>query len=641
MAEDGIKQKIVIEDGFSGTLEDLSEQSEKTSESVDGLTESLEDQTKQYEEVSKATERFSNFIGKLGGMFAKVAEGVKGYTEKLTGMYSQLTDTSQAQSNMMKLFFVGNTDDGVINKYFDHMNDVISRNIESIELRDKLRAMYGDAADEARDSSFKLAMQIGEDTKEVTRLAAKSAQQGIGTQEFERIMMLADRVGSLNYGEDTMGVAEQLVSNMKSGHDAGTIASLYGGGEKMERQLKAAGYERALNAGDLNKALDIAEKIAQEAGYTNEAYENASQSLSRNWKRIGTFVENIRDRVETLYTETFEPLVKCLADFLQSKEVQTAMKVIDGIANVITHYIKKGVQFIADNIDKIFKIGMVATAWSLLTPIRLISIAMGGTTLSFLAIIAAGVGLFLLLNHILQELGVCQSMAGLIAGTFVFWKNVLDNIGIFIGNIPDSFSELFYKIKKHALELAKSIVELFSESIHSIADDVIDTIDNIINNTPMGKMIGIDFDANAIKAAITPTEITKKLDDMIWVANSRAKIAADAQDKYIDALKGVDEAYQIQSFEELGDKLGDYFGQFTSLTNAVNGIKGNTDAIRKYNEQEEELKWLKAFSDRQITSSYSSMTSNVRNVTFNGMSQAGMAEMGRRNISTIPSRARM
>ena len=637
MAEDGIKQKIVIEDGFSGTLEDLSEQSEKTSESVDGLTESLDDQTKGYQEASKATERFSNFLGKMNGMFAKVAEGVRGYTEKLSGMYTQLTDTSQAQSNMMKMFFVGNTDDGIINKYFDHMNDVISRNIESIELRDKLRAMYGDAADEARDSSFKLAMQIGEDTKEVTKLAAKSAQQGIGTQEFERIMMLADRVGSLNYGEDTMGVAEQLVSNMKSGHDAGTIASLYGGGEKMERQLKAAGYERALNAGDLNKALDIAEKIAQEAGYTNEAYENASQSLSRNWKRIGTFVENIRDRVETLYTETFEPLVKCLADFLQSKEVQTAVKVIDGIANIITNYIKKGVQFIADNIDKIFKIGMVATAWSLLTPIRLISIAMGGTTLSFLAIIAAGVGLFMLLNHILQELGVCESTAGLIAGTFVFWKNVLENVGIFIGNIPDLFMEMLYKTKSKLLSFAKSILEIISGGIKSIINDWLAGIDLILS------ALGVDIDLNDAIEAVNGVgnDFLQSLDDKILDADRRAKIAADAQDKYIDALKGVDEAYQIQSFEELGDKIGDYFGQFTTLNKTVKGIAGNTDAIRKYNEQEEDLSWLKAFSDRQITSSYSSMTSNVRNVTFNGMSQAGMAEMGRRNISTIPSRARM
>jgi hypothetical protein len=69
------------------------------------------------------------------------------------------------------------------------------------------------------------------------------------------------------------------------------------------------------------------------------------------------------------------------------------------------------------------------------------------------------------------------------------------------------------------------------------------------------------------------------------------------------------------------------------------GTKTNTDLLVRQGEQEEELRWLKAFSDRQIMSSYNSMTSNSRTINLNGVSQNTMAEAYRRNRSTIPSRA--
>ena len=80
---------------------------------------------------------------------------------------------------------------------------------------------------------------------------------------------------------------------------------------------------------------------------------------------------------------------------------------------------------------------------------------------------------------------------------------------------------------------------------------------------------------------------------------------------------------------------------FTVNKKTGEGIETANDQLKKMNEQEEELRWMKAFSDRQITSHYNSMTSYTRNVNINGMSQAGIVEMGRRSLSAIPSRAAM
>ena len=54
------------------------------------------------------------------------------------------------------------------------------------------------------------------------------------------------------------------------------------------------------------------------------------------------------------------------------------------------------------------------------------------------------------------------------------------------------------------------------------------------------------------------------------------------------------------------------------------GVKDDMGKIRDVMSQEEELRWLKAFSDRQIMSNYTYQTSTTRNVTISGASQAAV-----------------
>ena len=644
MADD-FYSKVVIEDGFSEPLDTLGTKSEEAGEKVDGLNDSLEENAEQCEEVEQKTSKLGKCLERMQGAYAKISEKVVEYGEKLSSLHSQITDTSQAQNNMMKMFFVGNMGGGIFGKFFDNMSETIEKNMDSIELADKLEAVFGDAADAAREASYDLAMELGQDSKEVSRMAAQAAQQGIGTEHFERIMRLADRVGTLNVGETTTGVADQLIQNIKSGHDAGTIANMYGGGEKMERQLRAAGYERALNHGDMDKALDIAEKIAKQAGYTDEAYSNASDSLSKNWKKIGVFIENLRDKIATMYSRALAPIVKKISDFIASPEFKRVQKIVEGIANVVMTKLSQGVQFIMDNIETIFKLQMVAMAWKLLTPFRLMHKAMGGTTASFLLIIGIGVALFKLLDHIMKELGVCQSTAGLVAGTFVFWKNVAGNIITTIQNLWHKIAGLYHQIETWQYGMARSI----REGIVSVIMFFIEKVRWAIKESGLQSVfefLGLDMDNMFNKAEKKLKNFAERgIRDPTNKAMEQVQHRMDAlrhkfaHQKTKDAMEGVDAAYQIKDWGELGDKVGGIFEEIANIGQKVGGIQSDTGAIRKYNEQEEDLKWLKLFSDRQTMSSYNSMTSNVRNVTFNGMSQAGMSEMGRRNLSTMPSRA--
>ena len=106
---------------------------------------------------------------------------------------------------------------------------------------------------------------------------------------------------------------------------------------------------------------------------------------------------------------------------------------------------------------------------------------------------------------------------------------------------------------------------------------------------------------------------------------------------YVDPLKGVDEGYKA-TLNDLMRKLDEIFNLEKVKAKISGGILGDTSKIRENTEQEEELAWLKAFSNRQIMSEYSSMTSNSRTININGVSQAGMMEFGRRSVAAVPSR---
>ena len=134
---------------------------------------------------------------------------------------------------------------------FKNMVRAIQDSIEDINLHDKLSVMYGDRGKVASQHAYELSNELGENQTTVTGLAAKAAHMGIGTEDFDRIMRYSSKISALSPEETTESAANAVMNSIKSSKDASDISGLLGGGQKMTRQLKRAGYERMLRKGDI------------------------------------------------------------------------------------------------------------------------------------------------------------------------------------------------------------------------------------------------------------------------------------------------------------------------------------------------------------------------------------------------------
>jgi uncharacterized protein YeeX (DUF496 family) len=563
---------------------------------------------------------------------------------------------------------------------FQSARSAIQRSLDEISLSDKFKAMYGENGAVANESAYRLANKIGENATTVGEMSLRSAQQGIGTTDFERIMMLADKIGKLSATESTESAANTLLSNIKSGHDAGSIAQLLGGGEKMERQLRRSGYERALNHGDLNKALSIAEKIAEQAGFTEEKYQRASNSMSQNYKRIENTISNIKRRLASVYAEAIEPTVEKVKEFLESKTFQTVVNIIEKGMKVVGSIVNGVLSSIIDNLHIM---GILLGAGLLMK--TYLFIKMIGGVPGILKMVVGGlkaVGAKIGLNTILAKhfkaeqwkavaatkalaalkiVGIftaaSAALAGILYGVYKLTGTTKSFMGWLKGGISALyrhainefthllifFDRLWDRIKIFGLQIKQKLHELDAFVFEKVGELLNKIVNYIMDSAPVrwiAKMVGEnmdDYQSAAGDWAISYAERSKANADK---TAAMIKTIEDNMMQYNDMNEGVQEAYESEG-QAVTDWLARIFGVENQQLSESQKISGDTGQIRKYNEQEEELKWMKAFSDRQITSSYSSMTSNQRIVNINGMSQSSLAEMGRRNLSTIPSRAAM
>ena len=563
-------------------------------------------------------------------------------------------------------------------KTFTNVKDAIERSLDDLTITDKLTSMYGEAGKVAKDRAYELANQIGESSRMVTELSAKAAYEGIGTDHFERMMKLADKVGKLKAGETTEGAANTLMSNIKSGQDASSIAQLFGGGQMMERQLRNAGYERALHRGDLDTALDIAEKIAEQAGLTDENYAHATDTLSNNYKKIQNVIENFKQRISEIFANTLAPSVKKVKDFLESDKFKKIQSIVEFIVEKIGNFVNGTVTFMIDHVEWLgifLGIGIAAKTMLimklvgkilfLMSPFKGILIAIGRQLMVCLAHLIkiglkqtlilikskaiaalkvagpwllAGAAIAAATYGVYKYLGVSKSFAGwllgMLAAGYKYWTNVTQNVFVWIcEKLPVYFKEAVTIIQAKFFDMLGSMKQKFGDFIATIYEGLAKA------SSAMGLE---DLAKGQMKVAI---EAKSWGSDALGKAASYYKEIQDLENELktadrhmIDVWEGTQEAYESEGATVV-EWLKKLFNQGEEQTKEQKGIKSDSSKIRQLNEQEEELGWLKAFSDRQIMSSYNSMTSNSRTINLNGVSQNTMAEAYRRNRSTIPSRA--
>lgn len=630
----------------------------------------------------ESAKEFANAFSTLGDNVKESSKAAAGWAVNYVRIHSLLKHKKLIGAGIMSMF----ASKALISTYkntFSALQSSIEKSLDDIDITDRLTSMFGEAGAVAKDRAFALANEIGESASMVSEMAAKAAYDGIGTDHFERMMKLADKVGKLRAGESTESAASSLMSNIKSGHDASSIAQMFGGGEVMERQLKRAGYERALNRGDLDKALSIAEKIAEQAGLTDEAYANATGSMSQNYKSIMNTVDNIKRRLGEMYNQSFAPTVAKINKLVTSD----SFKRLVSYAEYFVSLIGKAANWVTEGLVDNFKIvGVLIGIGIASKTIFIFKIA--SKILKLLGIFGGPIGFIirkmivigkLLVSHI-AKLGVAalktKALAAIkIAGPFVaagaavagitygmyklsgttktftgwlkgslaagyqFAVNCFENIFIFIGNLPNRFKIIGLRIKQGFF----AFVGFMKSKLGDLLVWLINAIVGFVQDSPLGTIldkIGVNVGGLAESAKNWASGLGENERGKVAEIEKEIQNLEQGQMGYTNVLKGTEEAFETEGAAVVG-WLKKMFKQGEDQKETAQKIRTDTDKIRKFNEQEEELRWLKAFSDRQIMSSYSSMTSNTKTVNINGMSQSSLAEMGRRNISTIPSRAAM
>lgn len=545
---------------------------------------------------------------------------------------------------------------------FKNMVRTIQGSIEDINLHDKLSVMYGDRGKVASQHAYELSNELGENQTTVTGLAAKAAHMGIGTEDFDRIMRYSSKISSLSPEETTESAANAVMNSIKSSKDASDISGLLGGGQKMTRQLKRAGYERMLRKGDIKGALDVVEKISKEAGFTNEKYKDASKTLSQTFKRVMNTIENIKRSLKEIYASSFAPVFMKLDKLLQSRAVERIITIVTRFFSWLGNTAAKVIGFVIDNIWWIAGLFGVLLVGKIVMIMRMIA-GVGGlirllaipllfikkilflsilkpltmklmalfsmiatkglmavlkVCLPALGIIAAILGIIVGIRYLMEEVwGVTDNWVGALNGARVYLTNIFQNIFTWIDRVATKTKLAFTELKMWFIDLVSSIFNFFLEKINSIA-----------------KKFGITVESD---------EMSFKDTSLYQGLKSEADYLKGYLENmnYVDTLKGVDEAYKATP-DDLMNKIENGLDKIFNLEKVKakisSGILSDTSKIRENTEQEEELAWLKAFSNRQIMSEYNSMTSNSRTININGVSQAGMMEFGRRSVAAVPSR---
>lgn len=551
---------------------------------------------------------------------------------------------------------------------FDKMFASIEPYIDRIEEADKMTAMFGASkAESFNNKMYMWSQQHGQNAKVVSQLGSKAAYEGIGTKHLDKLLTFADKISTLSPGKTFEDTASSLIENIKRGHDAGTISQMLGGGQLMERQLRWKGYERALRRGDIDKALEIAEKVAEQAGITDDKYKEAGESMAKNFTAIQNITENIRNRFGTEFNKQFAPAIKKIRQFLESEGFQKFINGLTTVVRLIGKGFNKAIEFAIDHIDtlgillgvavgtKIFLIVRSMKTWIglakflfpvikfLLGPlgkilggmvhliktlgiskalVRAIGASLKRTFLSPIVIAAAALGGALFLIHKIS--GVAETFPSFLAGFGTFLQNAFENLLIMLENVGKFILSIPTRIKM----IGPMIRTLIMKFIGWLGDKIMSL------NEGLGQKLK-DMSERGI-------------DDADWDRQEyEHQLQKYAPREFIDSMRGVQNAMDNNKtwgdlFKNTGIKgLLEKIDKKLGLTLGIGDeISTNTNLIKESMEQEEELRWLKAFSDRQIGSAYNSMTSSTVNTTINGASQQVIMNLGRRDPKSVSPRAK-
>lgn len=668
----------------------------------------------------------------------------------------------------------------------------IAQSFDRHILSDKFSTIHGERGVVANQRTALVADKYGLNDEVVKQLALAAGSGRIGTADFERIMALSDKIARLSPNETTENVASALIQSISGERDAGTLAGLLGGRTKMSEQLKnaglegqlgidpdnpkfglkdfsleniksvfntitgrdvassaksealkifsrgtllenqliGAGYENALNEGNLTEALNIAEKITEQAGFTNDKYAEATDTLSNNYQAIHTNMDNIKRRLGEIYTKELEPAVKLVKEFMESEEfkriinyVAYGVKFVGSVVNKIITAMIEGISFI----EKVAIVGVIAKLYLAFRSVQAIigflpliktglvwllrvlglrglagklaaisvqtvkqiilnkilvaenlkrdaatgrilwkesKIALTEGALSKIKLVgkwlavAAAVGLVLYgiykLTDETKSFG--EYISALLGVTWQFLFNGFQRLAFYIINfipgkfknacdlIAGAFWQLIGDIQKHFGDMFTGLYRTIAEGLEKIGAK------DLAKGYREAALYTNSFGETAYNAS---RDAYKKIEER----NRRLEILDKEIPKLTDGLKeawdtnGKSAWKKFDSITGIKDILGEIkdktaglttdlmkgFKSFLGMEDETNDHLGNIESSMS---DQEELRWLKAFSDRQIMNSYSQSTSHTSTTNIYRASEQLAAEGMRRTLKSRPSKVK-
>lgn len=647
-----------------------------------------------------------------GSITAKSKEGIVKGVEWLKGteVYKITKDVALDFGKMVGLSILTNMAFSALDKFRDKLIDLVqsTRNailnsLEEVSTKDKLKAIYGSEGVGAHNRAYELANELGESSGMVSQLSQSALSAGIDTNSFERIMRLSDKVGKLKLGSSTQDVASELISNIYNRGDIESLSGLFGLDKTLTESLEKSDFKKLLEKGDLSAALDIAEKVADQAGFTDDKYKKASDSLSQNYKKIENMISNVKRRLSEIYVETLEPAVKKFEEFLESDEVQVFIRILERGARRVGSFVSNLLITIMDNLGIIAAIigfTMVGKLYLVFRSVQgtlaLIPMIKGALTwiltrLGFNGI--AGAIQNITVKTALATAKATALSALKIAGPFVAAGAALGGIlyAIYdctaatdeLGNKTQTFSEwlngaliasyagavtIFHNVFVFFERIGAYIVDTFSIATAALED--FDIYMKKLKGEKIRPKIYIDK-----KQYESMSKDAKKALGKVYVETSSVagvngghgvqeklfyygKEEVEQKSKLDGVLEGIranqtqylNVEKEVQKVIDSGvNSLAEYMKGLLGLqgkkqdgvTKKLDKIGDDTHHISSSMSQEDELDWMKEFSNRQIMSNYGNTTTiNNRTINQNGVSQNVMAETYRRDRSTIPARSR-
>lgn len=583
MAE--IRQELVLEDKFSRVLDDFMKRLENIEKIQDRLAEQATEQNKHSEEMNTKFDRLNNTALRLAN------NGLVQLQRRLIAL-----GASFIGARALYMSFMGAVNDYDMDIRFNNRSNV---------------------SGDINGYSRQLAMQYGGNASEYNHITANMSKY-TNTNQMNRMQSLGARLASIT---PNMTVAEGMNavnSAMYNRSGTGLINQFGLNANRSDRHQ----VDILLQQGRLDEALDIIERLSEQAGATEKSLNNMLDSPLIRIQRFQAQLDNIKKTIGDELLNALMPVIDAFDRLFKSEQFQRFVSIIGNVFKVLGQTVANVVNYIVDNWDRIsqaikrvlpylgialgllglYKVLMITIPPILLAvkgAIALVTAAQTGLNAAMMAnpvglVIAAVVGLIAALTALSGVFDKTHSIFARFIGVLVGMGSVLKNIFAYIynsvGGVVIEIINIFGSLANALLNLDNPLVtlhKLFTDIFTSIAKIILDKITTAVE--AIGWLLGlVDKVAgtNLSSGVEGIVDLLNKGKD--WVVENKEKndawAKANGYREYLPTglqFKKMAMEDPIENYNSVADWVDALISKFTSLGEKVD--KNSNNLIKNAN----------------------------------------------------------